>query len=119
MKIARYEQGGVIHYGQVIDEGKALQRIDGTVLGAWHLTGDKVALPNVRLLTPVAPPNIIAIGLNYKLHAAESNSPLPDHPVVFVKLTTALCDPGMPIVLPMSAPNEVDYECELAIVIGR
>jgi 2-keto-4-pentenoate hydratase/2-oxohepta-3-ene-1,7-dioic acid hydratase in catechol pathway len=119
MKIARYEQGGVIHYGQVIDEGEALQRIDGTVLGAWHLTGDKVALPNVRLLTPVAPPNIIAIGLNYKLHAAESNSPLPDHPVVFVKLTTALCDPGMPILLPVSAPNEVDYECELAIVIGR
>ena len=119
MKIARYEHAGSRQYGEVISDGKTLRRIEGDIFGAWQLTYETVPLDEVRLLAPVDPPNIIAIGLNYRLHAAESNSPLPARPVIFLKATTALCNPGQPILLPLSAPNEVDYECELAIVIGK
>jgi 2-keto-4-pentenoate hydratase/2-oxohepta-3-ene-1,7-dioic acid hydratase in catechol pathway len=118
MKIARFEHRGKISYGQLVDD-RTLRRIQGDVLGEWKLTDGTLPLADVKLLAPVAPPNIIAIGLNYRLHAAESNSPLPERPVIFLKATTALCNPGQAIMLPAVAPDEVDYECELAIVIGK
>ena len=59
-------------------------------------------------------------GLNYKKHAAESNSPLPPHPVLFIKNTASVQNPGDPIEIPVKlASTKVDYECELAVVIGR
>ena len=74
-----------------------------------------------KLLCPVASPNIIGIGLNYRSHADEVGRPLPQFPMVFVKTTNALQHPGEPILLPRSqnASAEVDYEGELAVVIGR
>ncbi len=74
-----------------------------------------------RRLSPVVPVNIIGIGLNYRGHAREMNRPLPEFPMIFVKTTNALHDPYAPIVLPRSsaASHEVDYEGELAVVIGR
>ncbi|MFH1571001.1 MAG: fumarylacetoacetate hydrolase family protein [Gemmatimonadota bacterium] len=77
--------------------------------------------PVARLLTPVEPPNIFCIGLNYRAHAAESGIPIPEHPVVFMKPTTTLNDPGQPVRLPACQDHgpEIDYECELAVVIGR
>ncbi|NOY82165.1 MAG: fumarylacetoacetate hydrolase family protein [Kiritimatiellaeota bacterium] len=74
---------------------------------------------DARLLAPTEPRQIVAIGLNYREHAAESGSPLPDAPVVFVKTPNAVIGPRTPIVLPAMAPDEVDYECELVVVIGR
>jgi 2-keto-4-pentenoate hydratase/2-oxohepta-3-ene-1,7-dioic acid hydratase in catechol pathway len=73
------------------------------------------------LLAPVLPPNIFGIGLNYRRHAEEMGRPLPQFPMIFVKTTNTLSAPGAPIVLPRScnASLEVDYECELAVVIGR
>ncbi|OPZ26116.1 MAG: Ureidoglycolate lyase [Lentisphaerae bacterium ADurb.BinA184] len=70
-------------------------------------------------LAPVEPPNVLAIGLNYRRHAAESGKAPPDHPILFIKATTAVVGPGAPIVLPRMAPDEVDYEAELVAVIGR
>ena len=64
------------------------------------------------------PRNVLCIGLNYKDHAAEGGVPLPEKPVVFTKLTGIITGPGDPIVLPPDT-NEVDYEAELAVVIGR
>jgi len=64
------------------------------------------------------PGKILCIGLNYRDHAAESNMPLPEKPVVFSKFSTAVIAPGEPVVLP-SASQKVDYEAELAVVIGR
>jgi 2-keto-4-pentenoate hydratase/2-oxohepta-3-ene-1,7-dioic acid hydratase in catechol pathway len=64
------------------------------------------------------PGKIICIGLNYRDHAAESNLPLPEKPVVFSKFSTAVIAPGEPVVLP-STSKQVDYEAELAVVIGR
>jgi 2,4-diketo-3-deoxy-L-fuconate hydrolase len=64
------------------------------------------------------PGKIICIGLNYRDHAAESNMPLPEKPVVFSKFSTSVIAPGEPVVLP-STSQQVDYEAELAVVIGR
>jgi 2-keto-4-pentenoate hydratase/2-oxohepta-3-ene-1,7-dioic acid hydratase in catechol pathway len=67
---------------------------------------------------PFQPRNLICIGLNYKDHAAESGVPLPEKPVVFAKLTGCVIGPRDPIVIPPDT-REVDYEAELAVVIGR
>ena len=64
------------------------------------------------------PGKLICIGLNYRDHAAESNLPLPKEPVVFSKFSTAVIAPGEPVVIPASS-TQVDYEAELAVVIGR
>lgn len=70
-------------------------------------------------LAPVPRPGkVICIGLNYRDHAAESNMPIPERPVVFSKFATAVIAPGEPVVLP-AASAQVDYEAELAVVIGR
>lgn len=119
VKIARFALAdGHIRYG-LLEGSDGLRIIAGDIFGAWHPTDERIALDAVRLLAPVAPPNILAIGLNYRAHARESGAALPERPVLFLKATTALCHPGEPIVLPAVAPSEVDYECELAIVIGK
>ena len=64
------------------------------------------------------PGKLICIGLNYRDHAAESNMPIPKEPVVFSKFSTAVIAPGEPVVLPRTS-TQVDYEAELAVVIGR
>ena len=64
------------------------------------------------------PRNVLCIGLNYRDHAAEGGVPLPEKPVVFAKLTRCITGPGDPILLPPDT-TEVDYEAELAVVIGR
>jgi 2-keto-4-pentenoate hydratase/2-oxohepta-3-ene-1,7-dioic acid hydratase in catechol pathway len=117
-RLARFSYEGQIHYGLVRDSG-TLQVIQGDILGEWQETERLVELEQVTLLAPIAPPNVIAIGLNYRAHAIESNMPLPERPVIFFKTTTAVCGPNDPIVLPRMAPDEVDYECELAIIIGK
>ncbi len=96
--------------------------------GAWHaLEGDPFGAPAVgarldgaapRILAPVAPSKIVAVGLNYRDHAAEMNKALPDEPLIFLKPSTAVIGPGAPIVLPPGA-GRVDYEAELGLVIGR
>lgn len=76
-------------------------------------------LNEVRLHAPLAnPPRLFAIGLNYREHATESGLTLPDYPVVFFKLQTAIVGPGDAIVLPTNS-REPDYEAELAFVIGK
>src|SRR6266496_1459553 len=72
-----------------------------------------------RLLAPVPRPGkLICIGLNYRDHAAESNMPIPEKPVIFSKFTTSVVGPDDPVVLPKTS-SQVDYEAELAVVIGR
>ncbi len=118
MKIARFRApDGAIRYGVV--EGDMVRPIEGDIFGAWKATSKSLPLTQVKLLAPVAPPNVYAIGLNYRLHAEESKMALPERPVIFIKATTAVCGPEDTIVLPRVAPHEVDYECELTIVIGK
>ena len=80
--------------------------------GRWPLAA-------VTLLAPVAPPDAIAIGLNYHGHATESKLKLPVAPVIFLKATSSVIGPDAPVLLPRMAPDEVDAEAELAIVIGK
>ncbi len=119
MKIIRFEDpGGAIHYGvQSADHGAEILR--GNPLEGVEPTGERVEIG--RLLAPVEPVNIFCIGLNYRAHAIETDAPIPDHPVVFMKPTTAVTGPGAPIILPAACEHgpEVDYEAELAVVIGR
>jgi 2-keto-4-pentenoate hydratase/2-oxohepta-3-ene-1,7-dioic acid hydratase in catechol pathway len=71
-----------------------------------------------NIVRPYLPTNVICVGLNYREHALESNLPLPAQPVLFSKWTTAIIGPYDTIVLPPDT-QEVDYEAELAVVIGQ
>jgi 2-keto-4-pentenoate hydratase/2-oxohepta-3-ene-1,7-dioic acid hydratase in catechol pathway len=117
MKIVRYLDGaGRARYGSE-DSGR-VREIEGDVFGD-HAVTEKVAQVQ-RLLAPVEPRQILGIGLNYRRHAAETGAKIPDYPILFFKGVNAAQDPGGPIVIPGHMPSaEVDYECELAVVIGR
>jgi 2-keto-4-pentenoate hydratase/2-oxohepta-3-ene-1,7-dioic acid hydratase in catechol pathway len=79
----------------------------------------RAGLDEVTVCAPIArPPKIICLGLNYRDHAAEQNRPLPDRPLLFAKTPTSVIGPDEPIVIP-DGFDQVDYECELALVIGR
>jgi 2-keto-4-pentenoate hydratase/2-oxohepta-3-ene-1,7-dioic acid hydratase in catechol pathway len=92
--------------------------IEGDVFaGPPYKTGEKVA-DAARILAPVTPSKVVAIGLNYKDHAAEMNKPLPSEPLMFLKPSTAVIGPGDTIRIPPNV-GEVHYEAELGVVIGR
>jgi 2-keto-4-pentenoate hydratase/2-oxohepta-3-ene-1,7-dioic acid hydratase in catechol pathway len=82
-------------------------------------TGASAPLRDLKLLAPLVPVNILAFGRNYKAHAEEGGDDLPKNPLLFLKATTCLQNPGAPIRIPKVAPDLVDYEAELAVVIGR
>jgi len=78
-----------------------------------------IPLDSVRLAAPIPKPGkIMCIGLNYRDHANESNQPIPEFPTLFAKYSTCVIGPDEPIVIP-TLTNQVDYEVELAAVIGR
>jgi len=82
-------------------------------------TAAKIELAKVRLLAPVIPRSkIVCVGKNYADHAAEMGSEVPAEPIIFLKPNTSVIGPGDTIVWPAMAPT-IDYEAELAIVIGR
>jgi len=116
VKLAKIEIDSRVFYAQV--DGDACRLIDGDILGPWALTDETLPLADVRLLAPVEPRQLVAIGLNYRGHAEESGMALPDHPLIFIKTPNCVVGPGEPVLLPKMAPDEVDYECELVIVIG-
>jgi 2-keto-4-pentenoate hydratase/2-oxohepta-3-ene-1,7-dioic acid hydratase in catechol pathway len=96
--------------------GKA-RVIEGDILGRFSLT-DRLA--NIKkILPPIDPPNILALGFSYGKHAGETESKAPESPVLFIKGTNTLIGPGDTILLPKAGPDEVDYEAELVIVIGK
>jgi 2-keto-4-pentenoate hydratase/2-oxohepta-3-ene-1,7-dioic acid hydratase in catechol pathway len=76
-----------------------------------------VPLSAVRLLAPCEPTKVVAIGLNYKSHAAEIGLPIPAEPAMFIKPSTSIVGPGDPVVYPKRS-QRLDYEAELACVIG-
>ena len=117
MKIARFEHQGITAFGLWSEE--SIQPCAGDPFSGLEPTGPPLPLDRVRLLAPVEPPNIIAIGLNYRRHAAEAKMELPGRPLFFIKATTSLNHPEAPILLPGHDPDRIDYEAELALVIGR
>jgi 2-keto-4-pentenoate hydratase/2-oxohepta-3-ene-1,7-dioic acid hydratase in catechol pathway len=137
MKIARFTEGARTRLGivtvdtdEIIDVGTADPRLP-TDVGVLLATGGmasiartaasapRLALSAVKLEAPIAqPPTILAIGLNYADHVAESGMDKPKAPVVFNKQITCVVGPGDGIEVPTVAPDWVDYEGELGVVIG-
>ena len=133
MRIVRYAKGETVGYGCQREDG-SIVAIDGDPVAGMAVTGaagrsrgaiapysvSRRVIGGAQLLAPVVPASILCIGLNYRRHAEEGGSPVPDHPVLFMKMPSAVQRPGGPIVLPRALrSDQVDYECELAVVIGR
>ncbi|WP_295880293.1 fumarylacetoacetate hydrolase family protein [uncultured Thiohalocapsa sp.] len=119
MHLIRFETpDGRTLYGEPVGTDRA-RVLEGDPFGTLTPTGEHTDV--ARLLPPVQPVNIFCIGLNYRAHAQETGAAIPEHPVVFMKPTTAVIGPEDPIPLPAACAHgpEVDYEAELAVVIGR
>jgi 2-keto-4-pentenoate hydratase/2-oxohepta-3-ene-1,7-dioic acid hydratase in catechol pathway len=117
MQIIRHLGPGGPAWAALQPDGSA-RAIDGQVPGDFRIT-DRTVRPG-KLLAPVVPANILCIGLNYRQHAAETHTKPPERPVLFIKPTSSVQNPGDPIELPRKLESlEVDYECELAVVIGK
>ncbi|GES32046.1 fumarylacetoacetate hydrolase family protein [Streptomyces angustmyceticus] len=116
MRIARFSIDGNVGFGVL--EGDELDVIKGHPFAEFERSGQKVPLDKVRLLPPVLPNKVVAIGRNYADHAAELGNAVPDVPVTFFKPSTSVTGPGDPIAYP-SFSQEVHHEAELAVVIGR
>jgi 2-keto-4-pentenoate hydratase/2-oxohepta-3-ene-1,7-dioic acid hydratase in catechol pathway len=126
MRIARFASGDDPQYG-IVELPEDGGRHPGTVS---VLTGDPIAMPvqltgerkeldGVRLLAPVIPRSkVVGVGRNYAAHAAELGNEVPATPLTFFKPNTSVIGPGDPIIYPR-ASNEVSFEGELAVVIGR
>lgn len=117
MRVIRHLSPRGPAYAALQSDDSALE-IAGDILGDFRVTGRTIK-PGKRL-APIDPVYLPCIGLNYKQHAAESHMPEPKQPVLFVKNPASVQDPGDAIELPRRLLSKfVDYECELAVVIGR
>ena len=118
MRLVRFEMQGRTGYGLL--EGEKIDVLWGTPYdgGLANTTGEVVSLPEATLLAPCEPTKIVAIGLNYRDHAAEFGHPIPAEPLIFMKPSTAVIGPDEDIVYPEMS-RRVDYEAELAVVIGK
>jgi 2-keto-4-pentenoate hydratase/2-oxohepta-3-ene-1,7-dioic acid hydratase in catechol pathway len=120
VRIARFSYGEAASasfaFGAI--EGDEIAVIDGHPFGEVTLTGRRLPLSGVRLLPPILPSKIVAIGKNYADHAREMGGEPPAEPVMFLKPSTSVIGPAAPIVYP-TLSQQVDFEGELAVVIGR
>jgi len=120
VKIARFSHGGAITFGIIDEEERELVVLKGDPMFAgYDPTGERVPLGEVALLAPVIPRSkVVAVGRNYHEHAAEFGNEAPGEPLLFFKPNTSVIGPGDAIVLPPQS-ERVDFEGELAVVIGR
>lgn len=103
---------------QGVISGDTVRQISGDMLGKWSETSRSWPLADVKLLTPVAPGKIVALGRNYADHAAEFNNAPPKEPLIFLKPPSSLLAPEDSIVL-LPEVQRIDFEGELAVVISR
>src|SRR5262245_48685789 len=103
MRIARFQAAdGRVLSGRLIDDRTANPTV-GDSIETLEFSAERVEIG--QLLAPVTPPNIFAIGRNYRAHAAETGSQVPEAPLIFIKATTSLLDPGGTIQIPRAAPS--------------
>ncbi len=115
MRVVRVFTGDDVRYG-LADEG-SITLISDEPFAAWE-TEESIALLGARLMPPAMPTKIVCVGVNYKKHAAELDHKLPKEPVIFLKPPTSMNATGGEIHIPAGA-GRIDYEGELAIVMGR
>ncbi len=143
MRIARFSHDGSVSYGLVLSaDGSASDGPANGSVAAEHesgrlvvaqlaghpfggtaddikLTGTRFSLDEVRLLAPILPSKVVCVGQNYADHIAEMGAEPPAEPIIFLKPSTSVSGPGDPIRRPTGLSERVDYEGELAVVIGR
>jgi acylpyruvate hydrolase len=125
MKLARFLSPGGERLSGEVRDGRVIAFDDGSTVRDRLATGDRTpasgadfALDDVALLAPHPPEAIFGIGLNYAAHVLEGGRELPEAPVVFMKTPRSAADPGAPVKAP-AVVRRLDYEGELAVVIGR
>jgi 2-keto-4-pentenoate hydratase/2-oxohepta-3-ene-1,7-dioic acid hydratase in catechol pathway len=118
VRLLRFRYGDRIATGAVETGSDEIRVLKGTFFEDPLPTGEVVSLDDVHLLAPVLPSKLVCVGRNYAAHAAEWGLGVPEEPLLFLKPSTAVIGPGEPIqLLPIS--RRIDYEGELAVVIGR
>jgi 2-keto-4-pentenoate hydratase/2-oxohepta-3-ene-1,7-dioic acid hydratase in catechol pathway len=118
MRLVRFRFGDRIATGAAEFDADAIRVLQGTFFEDPIPTGEEVPFDDVRLLAPVLPSKLVCVGRNYPAHAAEFGGEVPEQPLLFLKPSTAVIGPHEPIPLPAMS-KRVDYEGELAVVIGR
>ncbi len=113
----RFHSEGKDRWG-VSGDGKSIEEITPDYFHPFTRTGARFPVGSVQLIAPCIPSKIIALGLNYRGHAAEFLMEAPKEPLVFLKAVSSLLGPGGTITIPRDSMR-VDYEGELAVVIGR
>ncbi|MHB1067209.1 MAG: fumarylacetoacetate hydrolase family protein [Candidatus Nanopelagicales bacterium] len=116
MRVCRVSVDDGLAYGVI--EGDAVALLAGHPFGEFAPDGRVLRLADARLVAPVLPSKVIAVGRNYADHARELGNAVPAGPMVFLKPSTSVIGPGEPIALPWQS-EQVEHEAELAVVIGR
>ena len=116
MKIYRFERSGDVRWGAL--RGEALVPLTGSIFENPVPEGEPIPIGEVRVLAPVQPSKIVAVGRNYREHAEEMGNAPPVEPLLFLKPSTAVIGPRDAILYP-AASSRVDYEGELAVVIRK
>ena len=116
MRIVRYRHGNEVGFGVL--EDTTVAAIRPHPFGPFQYSGTRLPLDDVRLLAPVLPTKVVAVGRNYAEHAREIGGEVGTEPVIFLKPSTAVIGPEDPIVYPIGV-DRVDYEGELAAIIGK
>jgi len=119
MRIARFAHASGMSFGVVegAPDGLTAAEIDGHPFGEIRFSGQRWALPDVRLLSPILPSKVVCVGRNYADHAAEHGAEVPAEPLLFLKPSTSVIGPRDAIKLPPQS-KQVEHEAELAVVIG-
>jgi len=120
LKLLRFSLNGSIKYG-VLEDQEQVREISGSIYEHFEYTSNIYSLRSIKLLAPCEPSKVICVGLNYKAHIDEfkrGSASLPEEPVLFLKPPTAVTGPGEGIIYPQMS-SQVDYEAELAVVIGK
>jgi 2-keto-4-pentenoate hydratase/2-oxohepta-3-ene-1,7-dioic acid hydratase in catechol pathway len=118
MRLVRFRSGDRIATGAVDRGSDEVRVLRGTFFEDPLPSGEAVALDDVHLLAPVLPSKVVCVGKNYAAHAAEFGMEVPEEPLLFLKPSTSVIGPNDPITL-LAVSRRVDYEGELAVVIGR
>ncbi len=126
MRLCRFHNGGENAGAGTIGlvEGDAVAPLDATSIldiingGKVRIVGEPTPVSAVTLLAPLRPGKLIGVGLNYRAHAAETGQEIPQRPLLFHKFSSAVTAPGGPVCIP-GYTQQLDYEGELAVVIGR
>jgi len=116
VRLVRFRYGNRIATGAA--DGSYVRPLQGTFFNDPIPTGEELPIATIRLLSPILPSKVVAVGRNYVEHAEEMGGEVPEEPVIFLKPSTAVIGPDDPIPYP-PASHRVDHEAELGVVIGR